>query len=289
MPSKNEKRAAELGMSVSQYKKTAEYKSKFKVEDKFKRDLKKEGAWDSFQNLSYDQKEFAQYNWKTTREASKEKVKLLEESLKEATEQADPYWSSFLRVAQDEVGRAFDETKNTFEYQKVELEEKIKAISEDLIENKEFYSLEEQSDLAKLKQQYEGQRDEIITGAAEAGLTFSTKREVPMKSLEEYSENVRESTARKYDKKVSDLETAGARDTAAAEREIEQRAEDLESDLTGIGRRAEQEIGTKNLPELEGYNPLGDVTGDLYEKKVADIERRKQAIFGEKTQASLEF
>jgi len=260
-----------------------------KDQRKFKEAMKDNGSWDSFQRLSPEQQEFTQYNWKTIRSDSKEKAKLLEESLKEATKQADPYWQGFLKIAQDEIGRSFDDAKNTFQYQKDELEIKIQNIAEDLATNKEFYSLEQQSDLAKLKQSYEQQVGQVIEDAANKGVTFSTKRTVPLQQLEEYNKNVVESTQRQYEKQLGDIETEAGRGTGRAEREIKQRREDLQSSLTGIGRSAEERLGTENLPKLEGYKALGDVSGQFYEDKVADIEQRKQGIFDEKSFSSLTF
>ena len=178
------------------------------VDEKFKKDMKEEGTWESYQKLSPDQQEFVRFNWKTTKEDSKENVKLLEESIKEATKQADPYWRGFLTVAKDEVVRTIDDTKNTYQYKKNELEQNIKYIAEDLAKNKSFYSLEQQSDLAKLQQSYEKERDSVIEDAASKGLTFSTKREVPLQSLADYNKNVVESTKRQYGKTIGDLTTS---------------------------------------------------------------------------------
>jgi hypothetical protein len=264
-------------------------KSSSKDTKAFEQALKDNGAWDSYQRLSEDQKEFTKFNYTTSKSDSKEKIKLLEASLKEATAQADPYWKSFLTVAQDEVARSYDDTKNTYEYQKTELETKIKNISADLAKNKDFYSLEQQSDLAKLKQSYEGQRDTVIEDAASKGLTFSTKKEVPLKQLADYNANVVESTNRGYTKKIEDLTTQTQQQIDESNRQLAQRAKDLGSNLTDIGRKAESTLGTENLPTLEGYNPLGNVSGDLYEKQVADIEQRKQAIYDEKAMTSLKF
>lgn len=255
----------------------------------FEQALKDNGGWESYKKLSQDQQEFIKFNYTTAKSDSKENIKLLEQSLVEATAQADPYWKSFLTVAQDEVKRSYDDTMNTFQYQKTELENKIKNISEDLAKNKDFYSLEQQSDLAKLKQSYEQQRDTTIEDAASKGLTFSTKREVPLKQLEEYQKNIVESTTRGYEKKLGDITTQTQREIDQTNREIAQRAKDLETSLTTTGRQAEKALGTENLPALEGYSPLGNVSGQMYESKVKDIEERKNALFGEKSMTSLNF
>jgi len=220
---------------------------------------------------------------------AKDAAKKLAESLDEATKQAEPYWKSFLEIARDETIRAFTDTEHEYGYQKEELEKKIAQIGEDLVKNRDFYTLEQQSDLAKLKQSYEQQREGVIEDAASRGLTFSTKREVPLQQLSAYNENVVESTNRAYAKKFEDLTTESTRGIQDATSRISALDTEKKAKLTDIGREAEQKLGTDNLPTLEGYTPLGSVSGDFYENKVKDIEARKQAIFGEKVQTSLNF
>lgn len=294
--SKNEKAAAKKGVSLKEYKASkgkSSSKSSSKKDDgidkKLKEALKEKGAWDYYQGLSPDQQELAAYNFAIGRADSKQDAQFLTEALEEATKQAEPYWKSFLEVARDETIRAFDDTRNEYGYQKEELEKKIARIGEDLSKNRDFYTLEEQSDLAKLKQSYEQQRDGVIEDAASKGLTFSTKREVPLKQLSEYNDNVVQSTQRAYGKKIEDLTTESERGITDTTARIGALETEKNAKLTDIGREAEQKLGTENLPTLEGYSPLGSVSGDYYEKKTADIENRKNAIFNEKSQTSLNF
>lgn len=293
-PSKNEKKAAAAGVSVKQYnaskKKSSSKKSSGSSSSKdFISALKERGVYEYYQKLSPDQQELISYNFSIGRADSKDAAKKLAESLDEATKQAEPYWKSFLEIARDETIRAFSDTENEYGFQKDQLEKKILQIGEDLSKNRDFYSLEQQSDLAKLKQSYEQQRDGIIEEAASRGLTFSTKREVPLKQLSDYNANVVESTNRAYGKKLEDLTTESTRAIQDATSRISALDTEKKAKLTDIGREAEQKLGTDNLPTLEGYTPLGSVSGDFYENKVKDIEARKQAIFGEKVQTSLNF
>lgn len=251
--------------------------------------LKDNGGYDAYKNLASDQQEFLKFNYVTAKSDSKENIKLLSDALAEATKQADPYWRSFLTVAQDELARSFDAARNTYQYQKAELETKIKNLGEDLARNRDFYSLEQQADLAKLKMSYEQQRDQVVEEAASKGLTFSTKREVPLQQLEDYNRNVVESTNRNYEKKIADMTIQTQQAQEEANREIAQRAKDLETNLTSLGRSAEQKLGSDNLPSLSDYSPLGNISGQFYEDKVADIARRQQAIFNEKAMTSLKF
>lgn len=285
--SKNEKKAAAAGVSVRTFnnsKKTSSNNS-----GKLEAALKSAGVWDSYQKMSPDQKTIIEGNYAIGIADSKDKAKKLSDALEEATKQADPYWKSFLKVAKDEVSRAFDDTKNDYSFQKNELENNILRISEDLSKNRDFYTLEQQSDLAKLKQSYEQQRDGVIEDAASKGLTFSTKREVPLQQLTDYNTNVVESTNRAYSKKLTDMQTEADRTTLDSKGRIDKLNADLNSRLTGLGRNAEQNLGTGNLPTLDGYTPIGDVSGKLYEDRIRDINDRKDALYNEKIQSSLKF
>lgn len=291
--SKNEEKAKKAGVSVKEYNKSKKGKSSNKKSSKDSGDfidaLKKKGAYDAYQRMSPDQQSFLRFNFETATSDNKDKVKKLEKALVDATAQADPYWKSFLTVVKDEVARAFDDVKNTSEYQKTELETKIKNIADDLARNKDFYTLEQQSDLAKLKMSYEQQRTGVIEDAAAKGLTFSTQREVPLKQLEDYNANVVESTNRQYENKLTGITTAAQQSTDEALRAKEKLAADTAAKLTDIGRETEKQLGTENLPTLEGYTPLGNISGDLYENKVKDIEARKQALYDQANQTSLQF
>lgn len=291
--SKNEKAAKKAGISTKAYKASKKSSSKKKSGSSSLSDLKKvlkeRGTWDSYQKMSPDEQAIIKYRFEVGKEDSKDASKKLAQALEEATKQADPYWKSFLKVAQDEVMRSYDDTMHTAEYQKTELEKNIANISEDLAKNRDFYTLEQQSDLAKLKMSYEQQRDSVITDAAESGLTFSTKREVPLKQIEEYNANVVSATNRDYEKKQADMATSSQRGIDEGNSKLLELERQKQANITDIGRKAESELGTENLPKLEGYDPLGKISGDLYEKKVSDIETRKQAIFNEKNQTSLNF
>ena len=293
--SKNEQKAAKAGVSVKAYNaakkssSSSSKKSSSSSNSKLKSILKNAGVWDAYQNLGSDQQELLAYQYTIGAADSKDKAKKLQEALDEATAQADPYWKSFLNVAKDEIVRAFDDTKNNFAYQKNDLETKIQQIGEDLTKNRDFYTLEQQSDLAKLKQSYEQQRTGVIEDAAAKGQTFNTQREVPLKQLEDYNTNVVESTNRAYAQKQDALTTEASRGTLDATNKLGQLDTELQAKLTDIGRTAEQKLGTANLPTLEGYTTLGNVSGDFYENKVKDIADRQDAIFNDKIQTSLQF
>lgn len=359
----------------------------------------------AFQNLPADLQEIAIYNYEVQKANDQQRAQALTTALEQATAQADPYWSSIIRIAQDAVQRGVDEANGDFVSENERLKRLVQNINQDLITKKDFLTLDQQaqmvalsSDLADRQQTYERNMqyfgaekaaqlasleldynkgvDDIarnieLTGAekgkalqdlarqfnvnmgalvenaSQAGLTFSTKRKIAATRLKEESRGMVESTQRQYDKQLADLEANQAylqsqyqqntgniglqygqrtaeeqqayetaqrkiaEDRDALQREYTQRIAELETDaargnteaqaqmvdlqrklqasIQSAGRTAEQYLGTQNLPNIQGYAPLGNVTGQLYEDKVKDIEQRKQALYGELTQASFQY
>jgi len=264
--------------------------SKGKSSEKDFREFLKDRDLDKYYDaLSSDMKEMVAYNYTIQSKDQKDKVKKLEEALEGATEQAAPYWKSVLRVAQDEITRAVTVEEEDYETNVDKLDTRISELKEDLSTNKDFLSLEEQSSLASQLRSYEGQRNGIIEQAAEAGLTFSTKRKQATEELKTESDELSESTKRRYAKQVGDITTATNRGVSEAELNKEAAEKAKNRGITDIGRKGEQALGTENIPNIDGYKPLGDVSGDLYEEKVKDIDARKQGIFDESIQKSLNF
>lgn len=217
---------------------------------------------------------------------------------------------------------------------------------EDITRNKEYLGAEEQSQLETLKKNYSINRGNVINQAENAGLTFSTKRDIAMERLKQENEGMVESTRRQfgnqiqalnsdmayaekikqltqgdvqrenvqrqaeilqgiqtaqrkseeskasieadYAKQIADLEVEASRGNTEAQAQIADLQRKLGESVTGIGRKAESYLGTENTPALEGYNPLGDITGTIYEEQKKDIEERKDAIYSELTAPSLQ-
>ena len=334
-----------------------------------------------FQLLSDDLKQAIAYNYNIQMIGADEDIRIWNDALDLAQSQAEPYFENLLRVASDEVERALEAAKGTYEYRAKELElqmehlekdamaekgyltgseqadldelkakrdslqgeytsseEKIKRsienINQDLVTNKEYLSLEQQQDLKNLVAQYEVDLENLQAGAASAGLTFSTKRTTAESRLAERETGLVESTkrqygyrikqleleaargnieaqaeladlerqmgeetgavgrqesetARQYAYKISQLETAAARGSADAQRQLDELKRGLDIDITELGRTYEAKWGTEKLPGLEGYTPLGGVSGTMAEQKIKDIAARRETLYGEGKRSSL--
>jgi hypothetical protein len=258
---------------------------------KKKKDKKKSSIANDplFKSMPEDLQKLLIFNEKIQNEDNEDKARKLEKALDMATKQADPYWKSFLRVAQDEVVRSFDELKGDFESGKQRLERRMNEINEDLAYNKDQLGLELQADLARQARIYKDSLETNAQNMADAGLTFSTKRQAAEQKINQANTDIVESTTRTYNRQKRQLETEALRGNADAKLSLDELTRKFNAGVTDIGRRAEASLGTSNLPSLPGYQALGDITGDLYEKKVADIEQRKRTIFNELTGASLNF
>ncbi len=287
--SAREEWAKKTGKSKEQYPGSSSPKEKESSKDsgKFKKFLKESRALDAYQRMDAEQQKFLEFNWNMTRSDAKEDIKLYQKALEEATTQADPYWKSYLLIAQDEVQRSVDEAMKTTQSEVERNQRLIERLNENLTSNKEYLSLEQQSDLANIARNYEVQNEQVVGGAAEAGLTFSTKRKIAEQRLAEAQTGLVESTQRKYNKQIRDLETEAASGSLEAKKRIEDLQRRLGQSVTSIGREAEAKLGTENIPAITGYTPLGDVTGELYERKVEDIAKRQQTLFAEKARESL--
>lgn len=75
----------------------------------------------------------------------------------------------------------------------------------DINRNVEFSQAEKSTALAKINRNFIAQREQLIGSAANAGLTFSTKRKIAEQRLAEENEGLVESTTRAYNKQQADL------------------------------------------------------------------------------------
>ena len=243
----------------------------------------------SFKSLPADLKEITIYFSHLLKANDQQKAEALGKALEMATEQAEPYWKSMLLIAQDEILRTFEEAQGDYDSSLQRQQRIMRNINEDLTTNKDFLSLEQQSDLANLKRNYEIIQEQVIEGAAEKGLTFSTRRQLAEQRLAEENQGLVESTNRRYNKQLSDLQTAAGRDTEEAQAAIEDLERRMGTFTTDLGRSGEIYLGSGNLPALPGYQPIGDITGGMYEEQVADTAQRADTIYNELTQGSLNF
>ncbi len=241
--------------------------------------------------LPADLQEIAIANYNITKDNNEQKARWLDQSLDMATKDANPYWKSIIRIAQDEIVRSFDESKGDFDSGLQRLQRRRKELSEDLASNKEYLSLEEQSALARQDQTYQVQEENLVNKMADQGLTFSTKKNIAEKRLKDYTTDIQESTKRQYGKRIQELETQALRGDTAAQTEMTDLKRKFGETITGIGRKAEGYFGSENIGDLGlgGYTALGGLSGTMQEDKLKDINTRQDTYYNELSRGSLNF
>jgi hypothetical protein len=241
----------------------------------------------AFKALPRDMQEIAVYNYNIQKANDADKAQKLGIALEQATRMADPYWRNIIMIAQDEVLRGFEQADGDYDSSVQRQQRIVQNINEDLTKNRNFLSLEQQSDLTNISRNYEIAHDQLLDSAAGAGLTFSTKRKIAEKRLSEENQGLVESTSRRYNQQITGLETEAQRGNVEAQKEIEDLQRRIGESKTSMGRSAETYLGSAGLPQLEGYSALGNVPGQIYEDKTRDIAVRQDALYNELTKSSL--
>ena len=135
---------------------------------------------------------------------------------------------------------------------------------EDINRNKEYLGAEEKSQLENLKREYTAQRGNVINQAANAGLTFSTKRDIAMERLKQENEGIVESTRRQFGTQIA----AANSDLAYAERIKQLTQGDVQRE--NVQRQAEILQGLQTA-ERKGEEAKTSLQTQ-YAKQIADLE-----------------
>ena len=226
----------------------------------------------NFKNLDSDQQDALLFIEKTMNTDDTESQKILLDSLEKAKQSADPYFASQIRIAQDALTRNLEANQFDYNSNKNLLETRIKEVEEDLRTKSEDLSIDEKAQLERLKRTYEVDLENLQTGIANAGLTYSTKRQTAESRLAENQRSLVEDTQRQYERNLRDLQTQARRGIKQGQTQLEELKTKYGMSATDILRESEAKIGTKNLPSLPEYGvePLGNIFGSLAE------ERRKE-------------
>ena len=236
---------------------------------------------DDFNSLGDDEKEYILEYVGVLEEQDEQNQQILADALTEAEASANPYFAEKIRMAKEELTRALGKQSDDFASQKTTLESKIEQINEDLAVSKDRLTIDEQSELAKQKKNYEYQLEGLVENASKAGLTFSSKRALAENRLSEEQSDLTESTQRIFQRQIEDLQKAAGRGDTEARNLLTDYERMYGENVTTLIRGTEQQVGTENLPALPalpGVSPLGGVTGNLAEQKQADILQRAEAL-----------
>lgn len=234
-----------------------------------------------FQSLPDDLKKMAGYQYTIQKTNDVEAQKNLEVSLAKAKEQAEPYWKGVLRVAHDTISNSLADITGDYEYKKKKAEANIKEINDTLANDKDFLTLEQQAELAREESKYQQDLDQIKETMASRGLSFSTIKEEAEAQRDEEQQDIVESTKRLYGYKLRNTDITAQNKLATQNTDLAEAERQKASKIKSLGTEAESKLGTENLPTIQGYTPMGNVTGDLYEQKVKDIYERAKTLSSE--------
>ena len=130
-----------------------------------------------------------------------------------------------------------------------------------------------------------------MTQISNQGLGSSSIGEQAKGYAETTQKGIVESTTAKYNKQISDLETQAARGNIQAQQQLADLKRTHQENIAKIGLGAESYLGTEKLGALniQGYKPLGDISGTLKEDTAKDIQARQQTYLDTAKQSSLNF
>lgn len=198
-------------------------------------------------------------------------------ALEKAKELADPYFSGLIGLAQDELSRVQASLTGDYESQRSSLERRIQEINDDLRFNRDKLSLDQQAELASLQRNYTMQLEDLQTGMQEAGLVFSSPRQLAEERLGSQFSETAESTRRRFGAAIREQELAAQRgltDITQSQADLERKYQEQQ---TAAARAAEEQLGTANLPS--GTQQLGTpVTGSIEQQRQQSILNLEQTL-----------
>lgn len=195
----------------------------------------------------------------------------LDAALKKAKEYADPYFKSQISIVTDSLTRGFLEADQDFQYKERSLTQKLQDLRSMTAEEKNALSLDQQAELKKLEDSYAQELDTTRTDMAALGLGQSTKRAQAESILADTKGTLVESSKRRFGLQTSRLDRNLSQSERDTQQEIDRLTEVTKNAKTEMGRKAEQAIGSENLPSLSGYKPMGGITGSIQENYFRDI------------------
>lgn len=225
-----------------------------------------------FQALSPDLQQATALIFKTLgMEGSEDQARRIQEALDQAKAIVDPFTREKINLVQDQLRRNTEALKGDFQFQKSQLDERIKRIEEDLATGLEDLSIDEQAELARQKQRYEVERENLMGAIRRSGMTFSSKRALAEIRQAQRQGDIVESTRRQFQRRTRELQRAAERGSEDAARQLEDLQRRLGEGVTAQSRAAEQQLGTANLPQVEGVQPLGGLTGTLEQERQREV------------------
>lgn len=206
-----------------------------------------------------------------------EEQQVFANALTQAQALADPYSKAQLALSLGEFQSKIAFSQGDLERASLAITTARDAIRESVGASKEFFSLEQQADLAREEIKYSGDLLDIADQAAEKGLTFATGARSRVLAEERRGaqfQDVVQSTRRRTNQQVKELELRAARGETDAVQQLADIKATSSFKLEEIGRSAEKVLGTARAAPLAGatgYAPVGGVLGDIEQQRRESI------------------
>lgn len=225
-----------------------------------------------YKALSKDQQSAVEAVFLAVGENNAESAKRLVSAFQAAEKLADPFFKQQIRLAKDAVERGFVEIDKDLSFSEQQARRRLEDVRKDIEEQGEFLTMEEQNDLKAIEREYKNVLDTTRTDLASRGFGSSSIRSEKEQIIEETTGDLREGTRRKFGYQRGQLENSLNRADRDTSSEVARLRELAKQDKTSLFRKAEEELGTANLPSLNfDVKPLGNVTGNINTSRNEDV------------------
>ena len=224
----------------------------------------------AYKALSQSAKGFVDIAYNLIEFGGEAEAKFFANAVTQAQAVAEPYFKAQLALAKAEVLGSIAEKNFDYETRKEVIERTRDEILQDVVRNRDFLTLGQQSEIARTVKKYDEDLLIIADEAAEKGLTFATgarsRALAESRRTEQFSDVIQSST-RRHNFQIKELELKAARGDVSAQRELASLSGQKGFALQSIGRAAEEVLGSSNLPSIESFTPVGGTTGKIEEEK----------------------
>lgn len=224
----------------------------------------------AYKALPSDLREFVDLAYGLIEVGGANEAQMFANALKQAQGAADPYYKTLMSLARAEVLGSIAEQNFDYETKSEAIRRARNELMEDVRLNKDFLTLEQQAEIAREVRKYDEDLLDIADIAAEKGLTFATGARSRARAEElrgmEYQDVV-QSSGRQFNFQIRELELRAARGDVEAEKQLAALTGKRNLALQGIGRAAEEVLGSANLPSIPGFTPTGGAVGKIEEEK----------------------
>ena len=230
-----------------------------------------------YTSLTADQKSLIDTSYGVLDVGDDADYEALTKAITAAAALADPYEKSLLAMARAEIDSNIAKVAGDYKTSSDIIKNAQASLIETVAANKEFLTLEQQSDLAVTAQQYGKDLISIANDAADKGLTFATGEQsrigAEARRSTEYA-NVVQTTNRAFNFKTKSLEMQAAQGDREAQLKLQDIQTNKQFNIQKIGQEYEKMMGSSAMPDLAGYTKVGGLTGSIAEdkqKKFADL------------------